>query len=486
MRPSRLPSLPQKARPVPPDRPINNGNPMDALARKDIANVLHPATNFHAHRESGPLIIERGEGVYVYDTSGKRYLEGLAGLWCVAIGYGEQALIDAATAQMSKLAYGHMFASRSHEPGILLAEALNQWLPPSRRHTGPWRIFYGNSGSDANDTQVKLIRYYNNVIGRPRKKKIISRIRGYHGVTLASASLTGLPNFHQHFDLPIDGVLHTDCPHHYRFGLPGESEDEFATRLAANLEAMILAEDPDTVAAFIAEPVMGAGGLVVPPRGYFEKIHGVLDTYDVLMIDDEVICGFGRLGTRFGCEAVGMRPDTISMAKALSSAYLPISAVAVPDWMAEALVEPSRQVGAFAHGYTYSGHPVPCAVALRNLQLLEERDLVGHAARVGVHFQARLAALAELPFVGHTRGMGLLGGLELVQDVANKQFFAAEAKAAVRVAALAAQAGLLVRALPGDCIAICPPLIITATQIDELFDLLEGALAAFAAEQVRR
>ena len=456
---------------------------MDALARKDVENVLHPATNFHVHRETGPLVIERGKGIYVYDTHGKRYLEGLAGLWCVAVGYGEQALIDAATEQMSKLAYGHMFASRSHEPGILLAEKLNEWLPESRRHTGSWKIFFGNSGSDANDTQVKLIRYYNNAIGRPKKKKIISRQRGYHGVTLASASLTGLPNFHQHFDLPIEGVLHTDCPHHYRFAHAGESEDAFADRLAANLEAMIVREDPDTVAAFIAEPVMGAGGLVVPPRGYFEKIQAVLNKYDVLQIDDEVICGFGRLGTNFGCEAVGMKPDTISMAKALSSAYLPISAVAVPDWMAEALVEPSRQVGAFAHGYTYSGHPVPCAVALRNLQLLEERELVAHAAEVGVYFQARLAALASRPFIGHTRGMGLLGGLELVQDVAHKRFFAPEAKAAVRVAALATEAGLLVRALPGDCIAICPPLVITAAQVDELFDLLEGALAKFADEQ---
>jgi 4-aminobutyrate--pyruvate transaminase len=378
-----------------------------------------------------------------------------------------------------------MFASRSHEPGILLAEKLNAWLPPSRRHTGRWRIFFGNSGSDANDTQIKLIRYYNNAIGRPRKKKIISRIRGYHGVTVASASLTGLPNFHQHFDLPIDGILHTDCPHHYRFAEPGESEEAFADRLAASLEALILREDPETVAAFIAEPVMGAGGLIVPPAGYFPKIQAVLDRYDILLIDDEVITGFGRLGTNFGCEALDMRPDTISMAKALSSAYLPISAVAVPDWMAEALVEPSRQVGAFAHGYTYSGHPVPCAVALRNLELFEERGLVAHAAKVGERFQRRLAELGPLPFVGNTRGVGLLGGLELVQDVALKRFFAPEAKAAMRVAALAAEAGLLVRALPGDTIAICPPLVITEAQIDELFDLLAGALCRFADEQAR-
>lgn len=457
---------------------------MDSLARKDLDNVLHPATNFASHRQTGPLVIERGEGIYVYDNHGKRYLEGLAGLWCVALGYGETALTEAATAQMNKLAFGHMFASRSHEPAILLAEKLNQWLPESRRHTGPWKIFFGNSGSDANDTQIKLIRYYNNVIGRPKKKKIISRMRGYHGVTLATASLTGLPAFHQHFDLPIDGVLHTDCPHHYRGAERGESELQFSARLAANLEAMIEREGPETIAAFIAEPIMGAGGLVVPPAGYFDAIQPVLDRHDVLLIADEVVCGFGRLGTRFGCEALGMRPDTITMAKALSSAYLPISAVAVPNWMAEAMVEPSNAVGAFAHGYTYSGHPVPCAVALRTLEIYEERGIVEHVAKVGKHFQQRLAALANRPFVGNTRGMGLLGGLELVADKPSKQAFPAEHKAAVKVAALAAEAGLLVRALSGDTIAICPPLVITLAQIDELFDLLEGALSRFAAAQV--
>lgn len=458
---------------------------MDELARKDITHLLHPATNLAAHQRSGPLVIERGEGIHVWDSHGRRYIEGMAGLWCVAIGYGEEALAETAAEQMRKLAYGQLFASRSHEPGILLAEKLQSWLPDSRRHTGPWKFLFGNSGSDANDTQIKLIRYYNNAIGRPRKKKIISRWNGYHGVTVASASLTGLPVFHQNFDLPIEGVLYADCPHAFRHAEPGESEPDFASRLAANLEALIQREDPDTIAAFIAEPIMGAGGLIVPPQTYYEKIQTVLDRYDILLIDDEVICGFGRLGTRMGSEAMGMRADTVSLAKALSSAYLPISAVAVPDWMHEAMLEPSDRVGSFAHGFTYSGHPVAAAVALRNLQLFEERGLVAHAAAVGVHFQRRLQALLELPFVGDVRGRGLIGGVELAIDRASRERFDAHAKAAFRVVALALEEGLIVRALPGDTIAICPPLVISLTEVDELFDRLQRALQRFADEQAR-
>ena len=410
---------------------------MDQLSSLDRNFVFHPATNLAAHQRQGPLIIERGQGIYVWDNHDKRYIEGMAGLWCVALGYGEDALVEAAAEQMRKLAYGQLFASRSHEPAILLAEKLSQWLPPSRRGEGPWRFLFGNSGSDANDTQIKLVRYYNNVVGRPQKKKIISRWNGYHGVTVGSASLTGLPVFHTHFDLPIEGILHTDCPHHFRHAENGESEEDFATRLAANLEAMIVREGAETVAAFIAEPIMGAGGLIVPPKTYYEKVQAVLDRHDVMLIDDEVITGFGRLGTPFGCQAMGMKPDTLTLAKALSSAYLPISAVAVPDWMHEAMMAPSEQLGAFAHGFTYSGHPVAAAVALRTLQLFEERDLVAHAGRVGQHFQARLAALGELPFVGNTRGKGLLGGLELVRDVSAGTRFDASEKVAMRVAALA-------------------------------------------------
>jgi 4-aminobutyrate--pyruvate transaminase len=450
---------------------------MQSLARRDIENVLHPVTNLALHAEQGPLVMTRGEGCYIYDERGNRYLEGLAGLWCTSLGYGEEELVKAAEAQMRKLAFCQLFAHRSHEPGILLAEKLNQWLPQ-----GPWKILYGNSGSDANDTQVKLVRYYFNAIGKPKKKKIISRQRGYHGVTIASASLTGLPNYHALFDLPIEGVLHADCPLYYRGAEAGESEEQFAARLAAKLEALIQREDPDTIGAFIAEPVMGAGGVIVPPRGYYERVQAVLDRYGILFIDDEVITGFGRLGTKFGADALGIRPTTVTMAKALSAAYMPISAVAVPHWMAEAMNEPSRKIGSFAHGYTYSGHPVCCAVALRTLELYEERGTVAHAAAMGVHLQRGLRRFAEHRYVGDVRGMGMIGGIEIVKDKASKTPFPPEAKAAMRIAALAQNEGLIVRGLPGETIAFCPPLIINEEQIGDMFARFGRALDAFTRE----
>lgn len=324
------------------------------------------------------------------------------------------------------------------------------------------------------------MRYYNNAIGRPRKKKIISRLRGYHGVTVASASLTGLPNFHAHFDLPIEGVLHADCPHHYRHAEPGESEEAFADRLAANLQALIEREGADTIAAFIAEPIMGAGGVIVPPATYFEKVQAVLRRHDILFLCDEVICGFGRLGEAFGAQAFGIAPDMVSMAKALSSAYVPISAVAVPDAIYEAMRGPSDATGAFAHGYTYSGHPVACAVALRTLEIHEERQVFAHARAMGEVMQRRLAALADLPYVGHVRGHTLLGGFELVQDKASRASFPTQAKAAMRLAALVQAEGVVIRALPGDALAICPPLVIEAAQVHELFDGVERGLRRFA------
>lgn len=452
---------------------------MPTLSQLDLAHVLHPATDFVAHEASGPLVMSHGEGVHVFDTQGRRYLEGMAGLWCTALGYGEEALVQAAATQMRKLAFSQMFASRSHEPGILLAERLAAMLP-APASGGSWRLFFGNSGSDANDTLVKLVRYYNNAIGRPRKKKIISRLRGYHGVTVASASLTGLPNFHAHFDLPIEGVLHADCPHHYRHAEPGEGEEAFAERLAANLEALIEREGADTIAAFIAEPIMGAGGVIVPPATYFEKVQAVLRRHDILFLCDEVICGFGRLGQNFGAQAYGIAPDMVSMAKALSSAYVPISAVAVPDAIYEAIRAPSDATGAFAHGYTYSGHPVACAVALRTLEIYEERQVFAHARAVGEVMQQRLAALADFPHVGHVRGHTLLGGFELVQDKASRASFPAQAKAAMRLAALVQAEGVIIRALPGDALAICPPLVIEAAQVHELFDGVERGLRRFA------
>ncbi|MBW2716391.1 MAG: aspartate aminotransferase family protein [Deltaproteobacteria bacterium] len=437
---------------------------------RDLAALLHPATNLALHEERGPLMIERGEGIHVYDNTGKEYIEGLAGLWCTALGYGVEELAETAAEQIRKLSFAHLFGSKTHEPAIQLAERLRQMVPIDNA-----RVFFANSGSEANDSQVKFVWYYNNAIGRPEKKKIISRRRGYHGVTVASASLTGLPANQRDFDLPIANILFTDSPHHYRDAEPGESEEEFASRLAANLEKLIVDEGPDTVAAFIAEPVMGAGGIVVPPRSYFEKIQVVLNKYDILFIDDEVICGFGRTGNAFGAQTFDMRPDTMSLAKALSSAYLPISAVVIPDFMYQPMVESSRKIGIFGHGYTYSGHPVSAAVAVRTLELYEERQVFAHAAKVGEHFQARLAALGDHALVGESRGVGLIGGCEMVADKKTGRAFAEPGKVGAYCMNRCHEHGLIVRNI-GDTVALCPPLIITESEISELFDRLERAI----------
>jgi len=449
---------------------LHNEFPPDSLEARDLRHLLHPATNLKLHQQTGPKIHDHAQGVYLWDSQGRQYLEGMAGLWCTALGYGEEELVRVATEQMRKLSYSQLFGSKTNEPSILLAERLVQMVPYDMT-----RVFYGLSGSDANDTQMKLMWYYHNAIGKPEKKKIISRWRGYHGVTVAAGSLTGLPNFHRHFDLPIAGVLHTDCPHYYRGAESGESEAAFVDRIVGNLEALIAREGPDTIAAFIAEPVMGAGGVIVPPSGYFERVQAVLNRHDILFIDDEVICGFGRTGKAFGAETMGIVPTTMSFAKAISSAYLPLSAVLLPEFMYEPIEALAGQVGTFGHGFTYSGHPVCAAVALRTVELMAERDLFAHAERVGVPFQARLRSLGEHPLVGEARGIGLIGAVELVRDKATKEAFPAAQGVGAYCMARCEANGLIVRAL-GDSVAICPPLIISADQVDELFSKLAKAL----------
>jgi 4-aminobutyrate---pyruvate transaminase len=439
------------------------------LQTRDVETLIHPYTNLDAHRSVGPLVLEHARGIYVHDVDGKPYIEAMAGLWCASLGYGNEELVEAAASQMRKLSFTHLFSGRSHDPAIELAERLKEMAPMPVS-----KVFFGTSGSDANDTQMKLVWYMNNALGRPKKKKIISRLKGYHGVSIASASLTGLPNNHIDFDLPIAGVLHTSCPHHYRFGLEGETEEEFATRMAAELEEMILKEGPDTVAAFIAEPVMGAGGVIVPPAGYFPKIQAVLDRYDVLLIADEVICGFGRLGTMFGCETMEMKPDTMSLAKAITSSYQPLSAVLIPDRMYDAMLTESRKIGTFGHGNTYAGHPVAAAVANKTLEIYERDDIVGHVGRLTPLFQKRLRALADHPLVGEARGVGLVGGFELVADKATRRAFSPKQGVAPRTVVFGQQEGIIFRAI-GDTIAICPPLIITAEEVDELFDRVTRA-----------
>ncbi len=447
----------------------------NSAASRDIAYQLHPYTNLKKHESEGPLVITEGKGIYVYDETGKEYIEGLAGLWCTSLGFGEERLVEAATRQLKKLPYYHVFNHKSHDASVELAERLIALMPVKMS-----KVFFNNSGSEANDTAIKMVWYFNNARGRHRKKKIIARMRGYHGVTVASASLTGLPANHRDFDLPIANIRHADCPHHYRYAKPGESEEEFATRLAESLEAQILREDPETVAAFIAEPVMGAGGVIVPPRTYFEKIQQVLKKYDVLLIADEVICGFGRTGNMFGTETFGLKPDIITMAKALSSAYLPISATIVSEELYQAFVAQSEKIGTFAHGYTYSAHPVCCAVAVETLKIYEERNILAHVRRVAPRFQEGLRRFASHPLVGEVRGVGLLAGLELVKDKATKAPFDLKMGVGPMMAARAQENGLICRALM-DTVALCPPLVITEKEIDEMLRRFGKALDETAA-----
>ena len=439
-------------------------------AARDVATLVHPYTNLSKHKEAGPLIIKQGKGIYVYDDDGKEYIEALAGLWSTSLGFGQEELIEAAVKQMRELPTYHNFFGRSMTPDIDLAEKLLSIAPAPMS-----KVFFANSGSEANDTMVKLVWFMNNARGRPEKKKIISRRMGYHGVTVATASLTGIPSNHTAFDLPIPNILHTDTPHHYRYAEPGESEEQFSTRLVDNLEKLILDEGPETIAAFIAEPVMGAGGVITPPQGYFEKVQALLGKYDVLFCDDEVICGFGRTGNPFGCDTYGFEPQTITVAKALSSAYMPISALMIDEEMFDAVVNQSTEVGYFAHGFTYGGHPVPCAVALRVLELYEERDIYNHVRAVAPQFQKRLREFADHPLVGEARGVGLIGALELVADKQTKRSFEPARGVPAHCMYRAYEHGVMPRGM-ASALGFSPPLIITEPEIDEMFDRFAKAL----------
>ena len=450
----------------------------NSLAARDVASVLHPYTDAVALRDAGPIVMVRGEGVRVWDDQGRDYIEAVAGLWCASLGFSNERLARAAYDQMRRLPFYHAFTAKSHEPMIQLAEMLLERAPVSMA-----RAFFANSGSEANDTAVKMIWYMNNALGRPAKKKIIGRYKGYHGITIASASLTGLPNNHRSFDLPLPGFVHTMTPHHYHEAEAGETEDAFARRCADALEQLILAEGPDTVAAMFAEPIMGAGGVIVPPRGYFPAIQAVLRKYDVLLVADEVICGFGRTGEYWGSQTLGIEPDILVCAKALSSAYLPISAVLVNERVYDALAQESHTVGTFGHGFTYSGHPVPAAVAVETLKIYDEMDIVGHVREVGPHMQSALRErFADHPLVGEVRGMGLICGVELVADKAARRNFDPALKMGARAAKLGEKHGVISRGLPNDTLAFSPPLIITASEVDELVERIGRALDELAAE----
>jgi len=442
----------------------------NSAAARDIAYHVHGYTNLKAHQEKGPQIIESGSGVRIFDDNGKSYIEGLAGLWCASLGFNEERLVEAAVKEMRRLPYYHGFAGKTPDVTIDLAEKLVKLAPVPMS-----KVLFANSGSEATDLAVKLIWYYHNAIGKPQKMKIISRIRAYHGVTVCSASLTGLPHLHKEFDLPIERIMHTSCPHYYHFGQDGETEEAFASRCADELEQMIIDEGPDTVAAFFAEPVMGAGGVIIPPKTYFEKIQAVLKRYDILFVADEVICGFGRTGNMWGCQTFDLEPDIITSAKALSAAYMPISAVLINEKVYQALVTQSEKLGLFGHGGTYAGHPVSAAVALETLNIYEERNIVGHVQSISSGFQAGLQKFSDHPLVGEVRGIGLLGAVEFIKDKANKASYAPASGVGAYCAARAEEHGLIIRAM-GDNIGFCPPLIITPEEIDEMLACFSKAL----------
>ncbi len=463
---------------------MNQPAPTHNLSAEELdrRSVLHPFTGIAQHLETGPRLMARGEGSRLWDTEGREYVDALAGLWCVNVGYGRHEIAEAVDRQIRALPYYHAFASMGTEAPAHVADRLVRMAPGNMA-----RVFFGLSGSDANDTQVKLVWYYNNLRGRPEKKKIISRKRAYHGVTVAAASLTGLPVLHDAFDLPIERILHTETPHHYRNAPDGMCEADFARHLAAELDALIEREGPETVAAFIAEPVMGAGGVIVPPEGYFDHVQAVLRKHDVLMIADEVICGFGRLGTMFGCERFGIEPDLVTVAKGITSGYLPLSAVMVSEAIFETLAEGSKALGVFGHGYTYTAHPVSCAAAIANLDIIENEGLVARAAETGEHLQSRLRETFEgRPLVGEVRGMGLIAAVELMADPAAKRAFDPSLKVAQRIARRALDLGLVTRALPnGDSLAFSPPLVITPEEVDTCVDRLSTAISDVADELAR-
>jgi 4-aminobutyrate--pyruvate transaminase len=444
----------------------------NSAAARDIANVLHPYTDLEAHQQVGPVVISRGKGVRVWDETGKEYIESVAGLWCAALGFDNERLVQAAANQMRKLPFYHAFTAKSHEPMIDLAEMLIARAPVPMS-----KVFFANSGSEANDSAIKMVWYLNNALGRPKKKKIIGRLKGYHGITIGSASLTGLAANHRSFDVPLPGFIHTMTPHFYHGALPGESEDDFATRCAGELEKMILAEGPDTVAAMWAEPIMGAGGVILPPRGYFPKVQAVLRKYDVLLVADEVICGFWRTGAYWGSQTLDIVPDIVVCAKALSSSYLPISAVMVNDTVFQALAQESHVIGTFGHGFTYSGHPVPAAVAIETLKIYDELEIGAHVGSVGPHMQRELRRrFADHPLVGEVRGTGLIAAVEFVTDKAKRVNFDPKLKVGARLTKLCEENGVIGRAVMNDSLCFSPPLVISTEEIDEMLNRVSKSI----------
>lgn len=448
----------------------------DQISAMDRASVLHPFTqlkDFASGKAGDPTIIETAKGIRITDATGREYIDGFAGLYCMNVGYGRTEVAEAISRQAHKLAYYHSYAAHTTEELARLSDRLVRMAPGKMS-----KVFYGMSGSDANETQAKLVWYYNNLRGLPKKKKIITRDRGYHGCSVVSGSMTGMSFYHDHMDLPIAGIPRTGVPHYYWGAEAGETEEQFSARRAEELEALILREGPDTVGAFIAEPVLGTGGITPPPAGYWAAIQPVLKKYDILLIADEVITGFGRTGAMFGCDKYGIEPDLITVAKGLTSAYVPLSASIVGEKVYKVLEEGADRVGAFSHGYTYSGHPIGVAAANAVLDIVEREDIPGNAQRVGSYFQKSLQeTFAGLPIVGEVRGVGLMAAIEFVADPATKKRFDPSLKIGARVSKAARDLNLIARAMPhGDILGFAPPLVITESEVDQIVGLAHKAV----------
>ncbi|MGO4676739.1 aspartate aminotransferase family protein [Bosea sp. 2YAB26] len=456
------------------DHHARTSNELDAWDRD---HVFHPSTHMgqHARGEAPNRIITGGEGVYIVDREGKTSLDAFAGLYCVNVGYGRKSITDAIAEQAAKLPYYHAYVGHGSEPSIKLAKMVIERAPK-----GMSRVFFGLSGSDANETNLKLVWYYNNVLKRPEKKKIISRWRGYHGSGVMTGSLTGLAAFHTLFDLPRAPILHTEAPYYYHREDRSLSEEQFSQHCADKLEELIQAEGPETIAAFIGEPVLGTGGIVPPPAGYWAKIQAVLKKHDVLLIADEVVTGFGRLGSMFGSDHYGIEPDLITIAKGLTSAYAPLSGVIVSEKLWRVLEQGSDEYGPIGHGWTYSSHPLCTAAGVANLELVDELDLVRNAGEVGAYFNATLQdALGGHRHVGEVRGEGLLAAVEFVRDRDDRVFFATSEKVGPRIAAALLEQGVIARAMPqGDILGFAPPLCLTRQEVDQIVDATRRAVAA--------
>lgn len=443
-------------------------------ARAD-RSVFYGFTDLPSLHERGPVVLTHGRGIHVFDVHGRSLIDANSGLWNMVAGFDHRGLAEAAKAQYDRFPGYHAFFGRISDQAVALSERLVGLAPFPEG-----KVFFTSSGSEANDTMVKMLWFINTVLGEPRRRKIITRVNGYHGVTVASASMTGKP-YNKWFGLPLADFRMTSCPHYWRHGLPGESEEAFTARMARQLDELIQIEGPETVAGFFAEPVMGAGGVIPPSRGYFQAIQPVLRKHGIPLISDEVICGFGRTGAMWGCESYGFVPDAIIASKAITAGYFPLGAVILSGPLAARLQEASERIEEFVHGFTASGHPVGCAIALKAIDVILNEGLLDNVRAVAPHFQARMRALAEHPNIGEARGIGLMGALEMVRDKATKESFPPAVSISERIANRCIDNGLICRPL-GGAIVLCPPFIVTRAEIDRIFDLLERSMREVFAE----